>query len=322
MNDAQLVNHPVPPAQSPVKEALRAPVTTMIFTLNEEPNIGRCLESLRWCDDVIVVDSFSTDRTEAICREQGVRFFQNTFRGFGTQRNWAVENTSPKHDWILILDADERVPPELVRSMSETLASAPPDVAAYRMARRFHLWGRWLRYSSLYPTWVVRLIHRDRVRYVDRGHGETQQVAGTIAELGADLIDENAKGIVDWFERQVRYARKDAAYEVEREALPFRYVEIVSSDPLVRRAALKRLAYRTPGRAGLYFLYSYFLRGGFRDGTDGLAFCTMRALYQQMIAVNKYDLRRNEQARGESRPVSPAARENAGRPSLPTVDRP
>jgi glycosyltransferase involved in cell wall biosynthesis len=268
----------------------------MIFTLNEEPNLARCLDSLRWCDDVIVVDSFSADRTEAICRERHVRFFQNVFRGFGTQRNWALENTAPKYDWILILDADERVPPELVSAISETLQSAPADVAAYRMARRFHLWGRWLRYSSLYPTWVVRLVHRERVRYVDRGHGETQDVHGTIAVLGADLIDENAKGIVDWFERQVRYARKDAAYEVEREALPFRYAEIVSRDPLVRRAALKRVAYGAPGRAPLYFFYSYFLRGGFRDGMDGLAFCTMRALYQQMIAVNKYDLRKNERA--------------------------
>jgi glycosyltransferase involved in cell wall biosynthesis len=292
-----------------MKETARAPVTTMIFTLNEELNLPRCLDSLQWCDDVIVVDSFSTDRTEAICRERHVRFFQNAFRGFGTQRNWALDNTSPKHEWILILDADERVPAELVLEVSDRLATPRAGVAAYRMARRFHLWGRWLRHSSLYPTWVVRLIHRERVRYVDRGHGETQVVQGEVAALGADLIDENAKGIVDWFERQVRYARKDAVYEVEREAQPFRYAEILSQDPLVRHAALKRVAYRAPGRAPLYFLYALIVRGGLLDGVDGVVFCTMRAMYQQMIVVNKYDLRRNESAaerrqeeRGDFRP--------------------
>ena len=154
--------------------APKPPVTAMIFTLNEEPNLPACLDSLRWCDDVIVIDSFSTDRTEEICRERGVRFFQHPFAGFGTQRNWAVDNTSPRHDWILILDADERVPDAMADEMAARLASAPPDIAAFRVKRRFHLWGRWLEHSSLYPTWVVRLIHKDRVRYVNRGHAETQ----------------------------------------------------------------------------------------------------------------------------------------------------
>lgn len=276
----------------------RPPVTAMIFTLNEELNLPRCLDSLTWCDDVIVIDSFSTDRTEQICKERGVRFFQNTFKGFGTQRNWAVDHTSPRHDWILVLDADERVPPEMAAEMAARLASAPPTVAAYRLKRRFHLWGRWLRHSSLYPTWVVRLIHKDRVRYVNRGHAETQEVEGDVAELEADLIDENAKGILEWFERQTRYARKDAEFELSEESAPFHLGDVLSADPLVRRAALKRLARRAPGRAPVYFAYSYLLRGGFRDGEDGLVFCTMRALYQQMVNIHKYDLRKQKHGEG------------------------
>ncbi|APR80054.1 glycosyl transferase family 2 [Minicystis rosea] len=272
--------------------ARKPPVTAMIYTLNEERNLPACLDSLAWCDDVIVVDSFSTDRTEAICRERGVRFFQHAFEGFGSQRNWAADNTSPRHEWILVLDADERVPPEMVTEMAERLASAPPEVAAYRLKRRFHLWGRWLKHSSLYPTWVVRLIHKDRVRYVNRGHAETQEVLGETAELESDLIDENAKGILEWFERQTRYARKDAEFELSEENKPFRLGDVLSADPLVRRAALKRIARRAPGRAPVYFAYSYLLRGGFRDGEDGLVFCTMRALYQQMVNIHKYDLQK------------------------------
>src|SRR5690242_5961192 len=94
--------------------AKAAPVSVMIFTLNEEVNLPACLASLRWCDDVIVVDSFSQDRTEAICREEGVRFFQHRFEGMDRQRNWALASTAPRHAWVLILDADERVTPELV----------------------------------------------------------------------------------------------------------------------------------------------------------------------------------------------------------------
>jgi glycosyltransferase involved in cell wall biosynthesis len=267
-------------------------VTVMVFTLNEEQNLPSCLESLRFSDDVIVIDSFSTDRTEAICRAAGVRFFQHAFEGFGSQRNWAVDHTAPKHDWILVLDADERVPAELVKEMARRLPSAPSDIAAYRVSRRFHLWGRWLRHSSLYPTWVVRLIHKDRVRYVNRGHAETQEVLGEIRELSHALIDENAKGIDEWLERQLRYAGKEAEFELTEETKPIDAAKLFASEPLERRAALKRLAFRLPGRAPAYFFYSYFLRRGFLDGWDGLVFCSMRAMYQQMIVVKKYDMRK------------------------------
>ncbi len=273
------------------------PVTAMVFTLNEELNLPRCLDSLAWCDDVIVIDSFSTDRTEAICREKGARFYQHAFEGFGSQRNWAVDHCAPKHEWILMLDADERTTDELVVEMGEKLRASPPQIGAYRLARRFYLWGRWLEHSSLYPTWVVRLVHKDRVRYKNRGHAETQEVDGEIGELRHDLIDENAKGIDEWFERQLRYAGKEAQFELGEQQRPLGLARLFGGDPLERRAALKRLGFGMPGRAPLYFLYSYLLRQGWKDGADGLMFCAMKAMFQQMIVVKKYDLRK--QRRGE-----------------------
>ena len=132
-----------------------APVSVLVFTLDEEENLPSCLESLHWCDDVQVVDSFSSDATRRICEARGLAFHQHRFEGFGRQRNWALDNLSLRNEWVLILDADERVPQELASELA-AIASAPAaGVGAYRLRRRFYLWGRWLRHSSLYPTWAA-----------------------------------------------------------------------------------------------------------------------------------------------------------------------
>jgi glycosyltransferase involved in cell wall biosynthesis len=266
-----------------------APVSCLIYTLNEEVNLPHCLGSLRWCDDVVVIDSFSTDRTEAIARAAGARFVQHEFTGFGDQRNWSLEQVALKHPWALILDADERVPPELVAEISQRLSAVSDEVAAFRLRRRFHLWGRWLRYSSLYPTWVVRLIRVGRVRYVNRGHAETQVVDGGVESLSHDLIDENHRGVDEWWERQHRYARQEALCELTQPAAPLRY--IFSRDPLNRRAAIKTLARKLPARALWYFLYSYFFRLGCLDGRHGLRFCLMKAKVHALIVHKKHELR-------------------------------
>lgn len=267
------------------------PVSVMIFTLNEQIHMPSCLDALGWCDDVIVIDSFSSDGTRAICEQRGARFFQNRFEGFGQQRNWAIDNTAPKYKWVLILDADERVTPELVTEMAQVSKSDPDHVGAFRLRRRFYMWGRWLRYSSLYPSWVVRFIRIGRVRYSDRGHAETQHVEGRIMNLEGDLIDENLKGIDEWFDRQNRYASKEACFELDQEKNGFKLAELFSSEPLERRAALKRLAWRMPARGHVYFIYSYFLRLGLLDGRPGFVFCLMKAGYQSQIALRKHHVR-------------------------------
>lgn len=275
-----------------------SPCSVMIFIKNEEAHLPSCLRTLQWCDDVIVIDSFSTDRSLAICAEAGVKVYQRAFDGFGTQRNWALDTVPTKYEWVLILDADERVPREMVSELQQVLAAAEPGVAAFRVARRFYMWGRWLRHSSLYPSYVVRLVRKGRVRYVNRGHAETQDVDGTTAQLASDLVDQNLKGMDEWFERQNRYSTRDAEYELATERSSLAAAQTGSRDPLARRAALKRLAARLPGRPLAYFLYSYVLRGGFLDGYDGFVFCSMKAVYQAMVSIKKHDLRR---ARDRSR---------------------
>lgn len=265
----------------------------MIFTLNEEIHIKRCLESVKWCNDVIVVDSYSTDRTEAICKEYNVRFFQHEFIRLANQWNWAIHNTTPHNPWVLLLDADEYLECPLIQEIKRTLKTVTDDISAFRIKRRFFFWGKWLRRSSFYPTPIVRLIRAGKVSfsYAGRGHGENQTVEGKILDLRNDLIDENLKSLAEWFGRQNRYSTQEAQYELSIENQPLRLGELFSNDVLVRRNALKKIAARLPARPLCYFLYCYFLRGGFLEGRAGLVFCLMRAFYEGMIVLKKSDLR-------------------------------
>ena len=275
-------------------------VSVLVFTFNEEANLNHCLCSLDWCDDVVVVDSFSTDGTIKICEGRDIRAVQNLFTGFGDQRNWALNEIPLKHDWILILDADERVPQDLAAELNRLAETSRDHIAAYRLKRRFYLWGRWLRYSSLYPTWVVRFVRRGRVRYVNRGHSETQKIGGDIVAANGYLIDENHKDLEAWFRRQSRYSQQEAIFEINSEDSAVSWMGLISTDPLGRRAVFKRFASRLPFRGALYFLYCYLIRLGFLDGKNGFVFCRMKAVYQSMIAINKYDLRKKCSA-GENR---------------------
>jgi glycosyltransferase involved in cell wall biosynthesis len=268
--------------------------------LNEEKHLPGCLAALKWCDDIVVVDSFSSDRSSEICLRAGARFVQHKFEGFGSQRNWALENIVFKHDWLLILDADEKVPPELATELRAVALQAPETVGAYRVRRKFYMWGRWLRYSSLYPTWVVRFIHKNKVRYVNRGHAETQEVQGDVVDLHNDLIDENVKGIDEWFERQNRYSTREAEYELSTEKEPVAVRSLWGADPLLRRALLKRISWRMPLRPIVYFFYSYILRRGFLDGYDGFIFCIMKSTFHAMIVAKKHELGRTQANLGPS----------------------
>src|SRR5262249_43144811 len=147
------------------------------------------------------------------------------------------------------------------------LPSMPEDVAGFRVARRFYLWGKWLRYSSLFPTWLVRLVRVGRVRYINRGHGETWEVDGRIESLEHDLIDENHKGMEEWFARLNHYTTADAVYALSQPRPAFR--DLFSWDPLQRRAAVKGLGRRLPGTPLWFFLYAYVFRRGFLDGWEG-----------------------------------------------------
>ncbi|MEO0461129.1 MAG: glycosyltransferase family 2 protein [Myxococcota bacterium] len=269
------------------------PVSAIVLTKNEEANIGSCLDSLSWCDDVHVIDSGSTDATVALAEQRGAFAHLHAFEGFGQQRQWANDNAGLRHNWVLHLDADERCTGELETELKQ-LMNGSPEHAAYEIASKTFLNNKWIRFSSRFPVYQVRLVNRHETQFVDAGHGQSVSTRGTVGRLRAPYEHYNfSKGLVDWLERHNRYSSKEANDTEDIDWTAF------GRSKQHTRQILKALAQRMPGRAGMTFAYVYLLRGGFLDGREGLTYAKLRLIYELMIDVK----RSNRDASSESTPV-------------------
>ena len=266
-------------------------ISVLILTRDEEVNIGACLASVSWSDDVVVLDSHSVDRTVAVAMGCGARIYEREFDNYAGQRNFGLNGIGYKHEWVLMLDADERVPPDLQEEMLRTVASAPDEVALYMMRRRDHLFGRWLARSSGYPTWFGRLARVGRVR-VERAINEEYHATGSTCRLGAHLDHYPFNnGFAAWIAKHNRYSTMEAQLMMER-AGPASLRGLFASDPVARRKNLKELVYAMPGRPVVMFVALYLVRGGFLDGRAGLTYSMLRAWYEYMIDCKYRELQR------------------------------
>jgi len=262
----------------------RAAVSVVILTLNEETNLGACLDSCQWCDDVVVLDSGSTDGTAGIAAARGVRVFTNPFQSFGQQRNWAIDNVPSKHEWVFHLDADERFTPELVAEMHRVLAANPAE-AGFFIANQMVLMGSCLRYSSGYPAYQMRLFHKQRMRFIDVGHGQREAPGTRLGTLKQPYVHLNfSKGLDDWFARHNRYSTLEAVEVLKMLGEPLELGGGFKGGT-GRRRALKRLAARLPMRAPLRFWMTLLVHRGILDGRAGVQYAKMLAIYEGMIAV-------------------------------------
>ena len=255
-------------------------ISCLILTLNESENIEACIQSLPWRDDVHILDSESSDKTAEIAMASGARVTTCSFKGYASQRNTGLLLPF-NNEWIVMLDADERMTPELAAEIEREIATAQSDVAMFRVRRRDMFMGRWLKRSSGYPTWFPRVLRRGRVR-VEREINEVYVPDGIARQLQGH-IDHYPfnKGMDWWFDRHNRYSTMEAKLLLGRreQVSP----GTASKDPGARRAALKALAYRLPLRPYLVFFYLYFVRGGFLDGKPGWVYANMRLAYEIMI---------------------------------------
>lgn len=272
-------------------------ISVLIMTIDEEVNLPACLDSVAWSDDIVVLDSFSTDRTLEIARAAGARVYQHEYVNELSQRRYGLKQIEFKHPWVYIPDADEITPPELRDEMLRIAGDPHRAEGVFRCRFKVFFMGRWLRYSSLYPTWVVRLVRPDRIEF-EREINCHWIVDGPEGRLQNHFVHYSFnKGMNWWFEKHNRYSLHEA-----RESLNSLQSERVdwwgiagTADLVRRRRALKALSFRLPGRPFLRFLYMYLLRRGFLDGWPGYVYCRLLASYEFMIVVKMAEIRRRRQ---------------------------
>lgn len=276
-------------------------VSVLILTLDEKVNIEACIASVSWSNDVVVLDSGSVDDTTDRALRAGARVFTRPFDNYAAQRNYGLKEIQWRNPWVLMLDADEVVSPELAAEIVGRVASAAPEVCLYRMRRKDFLFGTWIRGSGGYPTWFGRLARLGRV-WVEREINEEYKTDGEVALLNEHLHHYPFnKGFSAWIAKHNRYSSMEAGLLAVRgsatDAPKLR--DLLSGDPLQRRRSLKALVYRLPMRPVVVFLGGYVLKAGFLEGRAGLTFALLRAWYEFMIDVKVRELRQ----RASGRPV-------------------
>jgi len=271
---------------------VRFPITVVILAKNEATGIERCLQALTWCDDVIVVDDHSSDATVELSTKHGARVVTHRFESFARQRNWALEHAGARHDWVLMLDADEVVTENLRQEIERLLPMTGTEVVGFKMCRKTMFLGKWLRFSDGFPVWIVRLVRRGRFQFQDSGHGEVPvpHVNGQLATLTVPFLHYSFdKGLGHWIERHNRYSAREAEQEL-RDANQVGWSSMWSRDRATRRAALRAISRKLPCRAACRFLYQFIFKGGFLDGRAGLTFSWLMSVYEGLIVLKRREL--------------------------------
>ncbi len=270
-------------------------ISVLIMTLNEEMNLPACLASLTWCDDIVVLDSFSTDRTVEIAKAAGARVYQRRYDSEYQQRMFAMKEIEYKYPWVYGPDADEICTDEL-RDEMFAIANDPDRPEAFFRARYKNMFmGRWIKHSSLYPTWNPRLLRPDRVHFEREVHmrciGD-----GPAGRLNAHYLHYSFNnGLKAWYEKHNRYSSAEARESLNSQRngkIPWH--QIFSGHEEARRQGLKELSCRLPFRPSARFVYMYVFRRGFLDGLQGYHYCRLIAAYEYMIVIKMMELKRRE----------------------------
>lgn len=249
----------------------KLPVSAVLITLNAANSLAATLESLDFVDDIVIVDSGSTDSTREIATNFGARLIDQSWLGFGPQKDFAVRQA--KYDWVLCLDADERITPELQTSIEQ--AHAKPIFQAWRMARCNRFLGRYLRFGEGYPDWNLRFFHRAHARWSDDAVHEHVLTDNPVGTLNGDLLHDSAETLANYLTKQNRYTSLAAELALAKG----------------KRASAGRLIFSPLIR----FIKFYFVRQGFRDGLPGLIHIAIGCFnsflkYAKMLEKKKSDV--------------------------------
>lgn len=267
-----------------------------ILTYNEELDIADCIESALLSDDVIVIDSCSSDRTVEIAQRYPVRVVQHPFESHGKQRTWMLKSVLPQHNWVYILEADERMTPELFQECLHTIAAQQVEqkYIGFYVAERVMFMGHWIKHCTQYPRYQMRLFQHGKVWFTDYGHTEREVCDGATATLRETYPHYTCgKGFSRWLDKHNRYST-DEAYETIRQletgTVNWRHL-FWGSTEVERRRALKDLSLRLPLRPIVRFFYMYFGLGGCWDGQAGLTWCILQMFYEYLILLKVWEIK-------------------------------
>ncbi len=281
------------------------PVSVLIPVKNEELNIVACIESVAWADEIWVVDSHSTDATVDLAQQHGAKVVQFDYTGgFPKKKNWALANLPFAHEWVWIIDADERVTPQL-RDEIQKVVNDVTAADGFFVNRKLIFLGRWIRHCGWYPSWNMRLFRHRLGRYErldtedveNTGDVEVHEhviAAGRTGYLKHDLLHEDFKSIYHFIERHNRYSNWDARV-YSNYMLGHADTTAMSASlfggPLERKRFIKRIWARAPLRPLLRFTWMFVFRLGFLDGRPGFIFCTLMSFHEAVITAKIYEKR-------------------------------
>ncbi len=246
-------------------------LTVITITKDEERNIVECLDSVRWADQIVVVDSGSTDRTVDLARRFTSHIYTIAWEGYGHARNFALDHAVG--EWILWLDADERVPAELAREIQEVVTRDEPGFSGYSVARRAYFLGKWIKHCGWYPSRVVRLFRKGLGRFSETRVHERLELHGTVGLLKSDLLHFTDPHLQQYLAKFNMYTSL-AAEEMVANGKTFRLWDLLVRPPFL-------------------FTKMYFLRLGFLDGIHGFVLCVLSSAYVFSKYAKLWELMRN-----------------------------
>lgn len=270
-------------------------LTVLILTKNEEKNIEKCIRSFQGIvRRFVIVDSFSTDRTVEIARSLGADVYEHAFENHAAQMNWGLEHTGIQTEWVMRMDADEELTPELVCEFEEKIPKLPANITGVQLRRRIYFMNRWIRHGGVYPTILLRLFRTGHAVCEQRVMDEHMVLKdGDVICFKKDFIDKNTKSLEWWIGKHNWYSDREVADYLDKQR------QLESEDAIrpklfgnqaERKRWLKYLLYyRTPlmRRAHWYFIYRYLIRLGFLDGKEGLAFHFLQGYWYRFLVDAK-----------------------------------
>jgi len=279
------------------------PLSVLVPVKNEAANMRDCLASVSFAQEIVVVDSGSTDGTQAVAEAAGARIVQFVWNGkFPRKKNWALQNVRWQHEWVLILDADERITPALEREITQAIRRT--DVDGFYLNRRFWFLGGWIKHCGYFPSWNLRLFRHRLGRYeqieidddIATGDNEVHEhilLNGRAEYLVAPMEHYAFPDIATFIEKHNRYSTWEAAacVKLHEQAVGTTLRATPFGTAVERKRWLKGLAMGAPFRPSLRFFYHYLWKRGFRDGCRGWVLCRLLAWYERMIVLKERELK-------------------------------